>query len=345
MVTFGLSLLGSLPPGQFVALAKRAEAAGFREIWIPDVVLRGRDVFAYLTLVAIGTGLRFGPGVLHPWTRHLAVAVNAMRTLEEIAPGRAVMGLGSGGAGLAEVGARQARMADLREAVALARRLLAGETVTADGLPATLAEARLRFPTPAALPIWLAATGPKVLRLAGEVADGALLHVGAAPGPVRFALGQVAAGRAEPGAPAAHFEASLYAYASVSESPEAWLRECRGGVASLLARHPAYAGMAGAELALPAGGQAGTGSGFATGSGAAPGAAGAPAPRPTAAEVDAALDAATVRRLAITGGASEWIDRIGSLAEAGLNRITLVATTAEAELIDRAGNDVIPRFG
>ena len=328
MVTFGLSLLGNLPPGRFLALARRAEAAGFREIWVPDVVLRGRDVVAYLTLIATGTGLRFGPGVLHPYTRHLAVAVNAMRTLDEIAPGRAVMGLGSGGAGLPEVGARQARMADLRASVALARRLLAGETVTADGPPATLAEARLRFPA-ATLPIWFAATGPRMLRMAGEVADGALIHVGAAPGTVSFALEQVAAGRAVSGAPAAPFEASLYAYTSTSGSPETWLRDCRGGVASLLSRHPAYAAMAGASLALPAAASSGTG---------------IPGPKPTAAQVDAVLDAATIRQLAITGGASEWLDRIGSLAEAGLTRITLVATAGEAELIDRAGVDVIPRF-
>jgi 5,10-methylenetetrahydromethanopterin reductase len=317
-LTFGLSMLGALPPRHLLELAKRAEQAGFREILVPDVVLRGPDVFCSLTLIAAGTSLRFGPGVSHPYTRHLAVTVNAIRTLEELAPGRAVLGLGSGGGGIAEVGARRASLDELRATLELARRLLAGETITAAAPPAFLDRARLRFP-PAPVPIWFAATGPRMLQLAGEIADGALVHVGAAAPNVRFAAEQVDAGRASAGV-VTSFEASLYAYASTSEDPGTILRECRVGVANVLGRYPGYAKLAGCAVDLP------------------------PGDRPTPAQIEPVLDVETVRRLAITGGTTAWLDRLAELEAAGLRRVLLVTTIHEAELIDRAGSEIIPRF-
>src|SRR6266511_444913 len=97
-VTFGLCLLPTEPPARLVQSVKQAEAAGFEYIWLADQVLQTRDVYCYLTLALTNsTILKVGPGTLHPFTRHFAVAVNAMRTLEEIAPGRTVIGLGTGG--------------------------------------------------------------------------------------------------------------------------------------------------------------------------------------------------------------------------------------------------------
>src|SRR5205823_12981132 len=103
-VTFGLCLLATEPPSALIEHARQAEAAGFEYLWIADQVLSCRDVFCYMTLaLANTTALIVGPGTLHPFTRHFAVAVNGMRTLEEFAPRRTVLGLGTGGSYVGEV--------------------------------------------------------------------------------------------------------------------------------------------------------------------------------------------------------------------------------------------------
>src|SRR5439155_410032 len=133
-----------------------------------------RDVYAYLALVATTSRrLAFGPNCTHPYTRHPAITVNAIATLHELSGGRARLALGAGDRPVTELGHRAAPVATVRETIAVARALTAGGDVTREG-PIRLARARLTLRLPSPLPIYVAASGARMLELGGEVADGVL---------------------------------------------------------------------------------------------------------------------------------------------------------------------------
>ncbi len=163
-----------MPVGDVVALARLAEEVGFDRLGISDVVL-WHDCFVLLALVARETSrIALGPMVTNPYSRHPAVLAAAAASLHEASGGRAFLGLGVG-AGLDTVGlATPKPVATLRETVALLRGLWNGETVSIDGSVVQARGARLQG-GPAAVPISIGTRSPQVMRLAGEVADSALV--------------------------------------------------------------------------------------------------------------------------------------------------------------------------
>ncbi|OGL14867.1 MAG: hypothetical protein A3F92_14840 [Candidatus Rokubacteria bacterium RIFCSPLOWO2_12_FULL_71_22] len=197
----GLLLLGHDPPGRLGALAALADAAGLDHLWLADERFY-REVYASLTLCALATRrIRLGPCVTDPYSRHPALTAAAIATLDEASGGRAALGLGAGISGFAELGIARARPARaLREAIALIRRLLAGETVTQAGEVVRLHGGRLDFTPPrAALPIWVASNGPLGQRAAGALADGAIVEGCASPEEVLALAVEVGCGAAETG--------------------------------------------------------------------------------------------------------------------------------------------------
>lgn len=153
--------------------------------WI-TVAGRWRDVYVHLTCAALHTSrLRLGPGVTNPLTRHPAVTASAILALDEASQGRADLVVGTGYSSAYIIGRKAATRATMRQATELWRSIFQGHTTELGGL-----EINLMPPRPQ-LPIYLAATGPKMLQLAGEIADGVLIQVGAAPGTVAWALEQV----------------------------------------------------------------------------------------------------------------------------------------------------------
>jgi 5,10-methylenetetrahydromethanopterin reductase len=142
-----------------------------------------------LGLCAAGTErIRLGPRVITPLTRHPAVAASAAATLEEVAPGRTLVGLGSGDSAAYTLGLRAAPLAEVREYALTIRRLLTTGAADYHGKRASLTWARAR------VPIYLAASGPRTLRLAGEIADGVVIRTGILPEIIRDSIDQVRAG-------------------------------------------------------------------------------------------------------------------------------------------------------
>lgn len=189
----GLRLGVRVPPcarvDRLVDTVRRAEELGFDRVWFPDSQLLWRDVFTVLTAAALGTErIGLGTAVTNLATRHPTVVASAARSVAEIAPGRFVLGLGVGNSSVGPVGLRQSRAADLREGVAVLRALLSGtEWDFGDGI-----RSRLRDPGP--VPIHLAASGPRNLRLAGEIADGVILLSGVSPATLAAATARVREG-------------------------------------------------------------------------------------------------------------------------------------------------------
>jgi 5,10-methylenetetrahydromethanopterin reductase len=184
----GLLILPAYDPARLVDLAALAEDTGYDDFWLADERFF-REVYACLALCAQRTHrIRLGPCVTDPYSRHPALTAMAMATLDGISNQRAVLGLGAGVSGLRELGVDTSRSAvAIREAVELIRRLLAGETVTVQGRVVSFTDGRLDFDPPRAdLPIYVASQRAAGCRVAGRVADGAIMQGALADPLVRF---------------------------------------------------------------------------------------------------------------------------------------------------------------
>jgi 5,10-methylenetetrahydromethanopterin reductase len=184
----GLLLLPSRQVGEMAELAARAEALGYDDVWLADERFF-REVYAMLAVCGRSTKrVRLGPGVTDPYSRHPALTAMAIATLDEITEGRAVLGIGAGVSGLRELGIDSAKSATaIREAIQLIRRLLAGDAVTVKGEQVSLRDGRLDFkPLRADVPIYVASQRAAGCRVAGRVADGAIMQGALAEPLVRF---------------------------------------------------------------------------------------------------------------------------------------------------------------
>lgn len=172
-------------------LARRAEDLGFSGIWVADHYFH-RDATGALALMAAATSrVTLGTAVTSPLLRHPALLASTAASLTEVSDGRFILGLGAGGYEFAsELGTPIRRpLALTRDAVNIVRGLAEGTTTLA-GDTFQLTNAGLRFHAPAAPVVYLAARGPKMLRLAGEVSDGVITH-GLSATHVRFVTDQL----------------------------------------------------------------------------------------------------------------------------------------------------------
>jgi 5,10-methylenetetrahydromethanopterin reductase len=172
-----------------VADARLAEDVGFSMVGVADSQSVFREMYATMALCAQATRrVRIGPSVTNPITRHPAVAASGIATIDEVAPGRAFFGLGSGDSAILNLAERPATLADLRAYVEAVRALhTTGETTWRGRV------VRLTW-VERAIPIYLSAEGPRTLELAGEIADGVIVNVGLEPALVRDAVAHVHAG-------------------------------------------------------------------------------------------------------------------------------------------------------
>ena len=165
------------PVGQVVDAAVTAEALGCRRVWIPDEGLAARECWVTLGAVAAATSaLHVGTGITNAYTRHPGMTAAAVATLDEASGGRAALGIGAGGALTLTPLAieRRSPVAAMRELVTTSRALWSGQVVDHDGVAGGFRRARLGYGRPD-IPIWLAGRGPRVMRLAGELADGFIM--------------------------------------------------------------------------------------------------------------------------------------------------------------------------
>jgi 5,10-methylenetetrahydromethanopterin reductase len=143
---YGVTLQGVDSPREFGALAAWIEELGYDDLWLTDSSLHAGEVYVYLTLALQATSrLRVGTAVTNPLTRHPAITANAFATLQALAPGRVVCGIGVGDRPLSEIGLKVAKVSTLTTAVGVLRRLWRGKPL--DG-PAVLL--RRRAPAPGA---------------------------------------------------------------------------------------------------------------------------------------------------------------------------------------------------
>ena len=165
-------------PADIQGLARFAEGLGYQEVWMTEGA--GRDSLSQLASIATATSrIVVGTGILPIYSRTPLVTAMSAAGLASVSGGRFILGLGVGNRPATETGhgVRFSRPLDrLREMIYIVRRLLQGEEVTFRGKALHVTEASLGDAAPKEkVPIYIAALGPRMLRLAGEMADGVLL--------------------------------------------------------------------------------------------------------------------------------------------------------------------------
>jgi 5,10-methylenetetrahydromethanopterin reductase len=213
-------------------LARAAEEAGVDSVWVAETPF-ARDAFVALAAIAAATErVELGTAIVNPYSRHPAQLASAFATLDEVSDGRAVCGLGVGVRDqLARLGYDVSRpLRAARESIEILRDLLARETVTLEGEKFQIADGRLGFRPPRpAIPIYLAATGPKMCELAGRIADG--IYLPCAP---RELLERAIADSARSRPAGKPFEVAWQVLVGVDEDPEAAKGQVRPGIGFIL---------------------------------------------------------------------------------------------------------------
>lgn len=188
-----------------------AEEAGFDVAWLPDSQFLWRDVWSAVTLSAAQTSsIRLGTCVTNLETRHPSVTAAAATTAAELAPGRVILGIGSGDSAVKTLGLKPTSLARMREQIGLLRTLLAGGAADFEGRSFAVKAAGRP------VPIYLAATGPKMQALAGELADGVIVVTGLEPDLVRATLARIGEGAARAGRRADDLDVCFGTYAHVT---------------------------------------------------------------------------------------------------------------------------------
>ena len=199
------------PLRELARAAQWVEALGFAGVTVADHAQHGRDAFVALAQVATATSrVTLYPAATNPVTRHPVVLATLARSLAELAPGRVKMALAPGDAALLGTGLRPATVSRMRSAVLSVQRLLVGREV--DGL-----SQRATGPAP---PVMLTASRPRLLELAGELADEALVMAGLEPTMLAAARAAVELGLARSGRSATGFPVTHYVLLAVDD--DAW---------------------------------------------------------------------------------------------------------------------------
>jgi 5,10-methylenetetrahydromethanopterin reductase len=224
-----LGLYPTLAAADNIRLAALAEHLGFDTVWVADSPVLWRELWVNLTAIAMSTRrVRLGSAVTSGVTRHLSVTASAAMSLGELSGERFLLGLGNGDSSLATSGSgRPQTLAEFRATVLALRALIAGEAVN-------VGSARFRHPWAGRtrVPLYVAATGPRMLELAGEVADGVIIMVGVAEPMVRAAIERIHAGAAAAGRDPATIDLVLWTACAVSDrAPEAARAAVRANVA------------------------------------------------------------------------------------------------------------------
>jgi probable F420-dependent oxidoreductase len=238
-VEFGVVLQPNPPASGLVAMMKRAESAGFTYGWTFDShVLWQETYLLYPRILAETSNLIVGPMVTNPGTRDWSVIASLFATLNDMYGNRTVCGIGRGDSARRYIGLPPVSLSTLSDAITVIKGLAEGREVSHHGQPLHIPWVRS-----GSLPVWMAAYGPKALRLVGEQADGFILQT-ADPDIARWTFGTVRAAAAEAGRDPASIRMCVAAPAYVGPDLEHQRDQLRwfGGmvgnhVADLVARY------------------------------------------------------------------------------------------------------------
>ena len=193
----GIALWGTQPMPELIEQVRLAERLGFESVWVIDSQLICRDIFVTLAACLASTSrISLATGVTQPRTRHVSATASAIATLEEMFPGRVLAGVGTGFSSLRTVGMAAAKATELEKFVLDLKMLLRrGSAEFDNGVRGGLTWLARACPAE----VVVAASGPKISRLAARIADGAILLQGVAPDLLERGIGWLRGGAEDAG--------------------------------------------------------------------------------------------------------------------------------------------------
>ncbi len=216
---FSLVFAQGQPLPDAVKLWQASEDVGLDMLGVADSPNLLRELYVSTTMCAINTmKADIITYVTNPVTRHPSVTASAFMSLNELAPGRIGMGIGTGDSALWSIGQPGARVATMRAYIVTVKALLRGDRATWQGDTFQAAWSGIE---PFDLPVYVACAGPKILRMAAEVADGAIVTMGFAPEDVAYVRDIVDRGLEASGRSADDFQIWWNAHMAFDESVEA----------------------------------------------------------------------------------------------------------------------------
>ena len=227
-IQFGVGFAANVPVRQVIEAAQLAERLDYDMFWVTDSHLVVREAMVILGAVAASTNrIGLGPGVSHMAGRHPSVIASAMATLDELAPGRIRLGFGVGDSGPLNLGVPRTSLRELEQAVTGIQALLKGEETSGETRPLRLNFVQKREKSP--VPIYVAASGQRTLRMAGRVADAAL--VSGLPNELVGSIALIREGERDAGRPTGSTRILFWTTACVDHDRDAARAAVRGSVA------------------------------------------------------------------------------------------------------------------
>lgn len=329
MLKFGVSFWQDDNLERISAYAKLAERYHFDTAWFPDHYTL-RDTFIVQAMAAERTRrVKLGCGVTTPYLRHPASIASSVLTVHELSKGRAILGLGGGGRETTiDLQAAEQRFRPRTaclDAIRIISGLITGSLVTYNGEVFKTRNAKIPFGLPLRVPIYLAARGPKMLKMAGELCDGVITH-GLSRRYLEYATKAVLNG---PKADYRRFELCVATYLAISRDVKSAREKLRFGAAIMAGGdYPSeilkYYGLTLDEV------------------------------RPLRDAIhngDITKAASLVSeemldQFCLTGTAAECIDRIQRLGEMGVTQLILYAPrdSAKARFVVKVGKRILPYF-
>ena len=251
-----LYLQDAHPIREGMDIARYAEAKGFDAVWQAESRLVREATVPMAAFAAVTERIRIGSGVVDCWTRNPARLAATFSTLDDLAPGRVILGIGAWWDPLAaKVGITRSRpLTVMREIVTVVRALLANETVTFDGAYVHLDGVELDYVyqerRPKDVPIYIGATGLQMMELTGEIADGAVLNYLVSPTYNADAVAALERGAARAGRSLADIDRPQLVVCSVHEDRATALDMARLMVTQYLGQQPHIMKASGVPQAL-----------------------------------------------------------------------------------------------
>ncbi len=237
---FGIEFVPSEAYWKIVAYAIQSEKNGFSNLWITDH-FGNRNVYTTLAAAALYTNkITIGTGVTNPWMINPVITAQAIASLEEMAPGRVLLGIGAGDkTTLGQIGVEMGKpMAAVKETIEIFRKMTGGETVAYQGEVFKTNGSKFNFKTKRKIPAYIGAQGPKMLEMAGKIGDGVLVNA-SDPGDVAFAVKTIKEGINQAGRNPSDVDIAAYTSFSVNDDLKKALKAAAPVVAFIVAGSPA----------------------------------------------------------------------------------------------------------
>ncbi len=236
---FGIEFVPKEPYWKIAAYALLSENWGFNNLWVTDHYTN-RNVYVTLAAAALYTNkITFGTGVTNPYMVNPVITAQAIATLNDLAPGRVVLGIGAGDKTTLEaVGMEmQKPLAAVSETIDLFRKLTNGETVAYQGEVFHTAGAKFSFKPKNKIPVYVGAQGPKMLEMAGRIGDGVLVNA-SHPKDLEYAIKCANEGIRQANKVPSDVDIAAYTSFSVSEELKKALKAATPVVAFIVAGSP-----------------------------------------------------------------------------------------------------------